>query len=42
VARIVNVTSYAALRPAPYQSGYAAGKAALAALTEALAASLPN
>ena len=40
--RIVNVTSYAALRPAPCQSGYAAGKAALAALTEALAASLAN
>jgi NAD(P)-dependent dehydrogenase (short-subunit alcohol dehydrogenase family) len=38
--RIVNVTSYAALRPAPYQTGYACGKAALAALTEALAASL--
>jgi NAD(P)-dependent dehydrogenase (short-subunit alcohol dehydrogenase family) len=40
--RIVNVTSYAALRPAPYQSGYACGKAALAALTEALAASLAD
>jgi NAD(P)-dependent dehydrogenase (short-subunit alcohol dehydrogenase family) len=40
--RIVNVTSYAALRPAPYQSGYAPGKAALAALTEALAASLAD
>ena len=38
--RIVNVTSYAALRPAPYQTGYACAKAALAALTEALAASL--
>ena len=40
--RIVNVTSYAALRPAPYQTGYACGKAALAALTEALAASLTD
>lgn len=40
--RIVNVTSYAALRPAPYQSGYAGGKAALVALTEALAASLAD
>ena len=39
---IVNVTSYAALRPAAYQSGYACGKAALAALTEALAASLAD
>jgi NAD(P)-dependent dehydrogenase (short-subunit alcohol dehydrogenase family) len=38
--RIVNVVSYSAARPAPYQSGYAAGKAALASLTEALAASL--
>jgi NAD(P)-dependent dehydrogenase (short-subunit alcohol dehydrogenase family) len=38
--RIVNVTSYAAVRPAPYETGYAAGKAALASLTEALAASL--
>ena len=38
--RIVNVVSYAAARPAPFQSGYAAGKAALASLTEALAASL--
>jgi 3-oxoacyl-[acyl-carrier protein] reductase len=40
--RIVNVTSYAGLRPAPYQAGYACGKAALAALTEALAASLAD
>jgi NAD(P)-dependent dehydrogenase (short-subunit alcohol dehydrogenase family) len=40
--RIVNVTSYAALRPAPYQSGYACGKAAIAALTEALATSLAD
>jgi NAD(P)-dependent dehydrogenase (short-subunit alcohol dehydrogenase family) len=38
--RIVNVVSYAAARPAPFQSGYAAGKAALVSLTEALAASL--
>lgn len=38
--RIVNVVSYSAVRPAPFESGYAAGKAALASLTEALAASL--
>jgi 3-oxoacyl-[acyl-carrier protein] reductase len=38
--RIVNVVSYSAARPAPYESGYAAGKAALASLTEALATSL--
>jgi NAD(P)-dependent dehydrogenase (short-subunit alcohol dehydrogenase family) len=38
--RIVNLTSYVAVRPTPYQTGYAAGKAALASLTEALAASL--
>ena len=38
--RIVNVTSYAAVRPAPYQTGYACAKAGLASLTEALAASL--
>lgn len=38
--RIVNVSSYAGVRPSPYQSGYACGKAALLALTEALAASL--
>ena len=38
--RIVNLVSYAAARPAPYESGYAAGKAALASLTESLAASL--
>jgi NAD(P)-dependent dehydrogenase (short-subunit alcohol dehydrogenase family) len=38
--RIVNLTSYVAIRPTPYQTGYAAGKAALASLTEALAASL--
>jgi len=38
--RIVNVTSYVAVRPAPYQTGYAAGKAALLNLTESLAASL--
>jgi NAD(P)-dependent dehydrogenase (short-subunit alcohol dehydrogenase family) len=37
--RIVNVSSYAAIRPSPYQSGYAAGKAALLSLTESLAAS---
>ena len=38
--RIVNVVSYAGTRPAPYQSGYGAGKAALVNLTESLAASL--
>jgi 3-oxoacyl-[acyl-carrier protein] reductase len=38
--RILNVTSYAAVRAAPYQSGYACGKAALTNLTESLAASL--
>ena len=38
--RIVNVTSYAAVRPAPYQTAYACAKAGLASLTEALAASL--
>lgn len=38
--RIVNISSYAAVRPAPYQTGYAAAKAALLSLTESLAASL--
>lgn len=38
--RIVNVTSYAGLRPAPYQTGYACAKAGVVSLTEALAASL--
>lgn len=38
--RIVNVTSYVALRPAPYQTGYAAAKAAVGSLTEGLASSL--
>jgi NAD(P)-dependent dehydrogenase (short-subunit alcohol dehydrogenase family) len=38
--RVVNLTSYVAVRPSPYQSGYAAAKAGLASLTEALAASL--
>ena len=36
--RIVTVASNVALRPSPYQSGYAAGKAAVLSLTEALAA----
>jgi NAD(P)-dependent dehydrogenase (short-subunit alcohol dehydrogenase family) len=40
--RIVNVSSYVAVRPSPYQSGYAAGKAALLSLSEALAASLAS
>jgi gluconate 5-dehydrogenase len=38
--RIVNVTSYAGMRPAPYETGYACAKGALTSLTEALAASL--
>lgn len=38
--RIINLTSYAAVRRSPYQSGYAAAKAGLISLTEALAASL--
>ena len=38
--RIVNVASYVAVRPAPYQTGYAVAKAGVASLTEALAASL--
>lgn len=38
--RIINLTSYAAMRPSPYQSGYSAGKAGVTSLTEALAASL--
>jgi NAD(P)-dependent dehydrogenase (short-subunit alcohol dehydrogenase family) len=36
--RIVNVSSYAAVKPAPYLSAYAAAKAALLSFTEALAA----
>src|SRR5262249_32897710 len=38
--RIVNVSSYAAVRPSPYHVPYACAKAALLSLTEALAASL--
>jgi NAD(P)-dependent dehydrogenase (short-subunit alcohol dehydrogenase family) len=38
--RIVNVTSYAGTRPAPYQSGYGCAKAALNSLTESLAEEL--
>ena len=38
--RIVNVTSYAGVRAAPYQTGYGCAKAGLASLTESLAASL--
>jgi NAD(P)-dependent dehydrogenase (short-subunit alcohol dehydrogenase family) len=38
--RILNVSSYVAVRPTPYISGYAAAKAALLSLTEALAASV--
>ncbi len=38
--RIVNVTSYAGVRPVPYQTGYGCAKAGLASLTESLAASL--
>lgn len=37
--RIVNVSSYSGIRPSPFQSGYAAAKAALLSLTESLAAS---
>ena len=40
--RIVNVTSYVAVRPTPYETGYACGKAGVGSLTEALAASLEN
>lgn len=36
--RIVNVSSYVAIRPSPYTSAYAAGKAAVLSLTEGLAA----
>lgn len=36
--RIVAVASNVAVRPSPYQSGYAAGKAAVLSLTESLAA----
>ena len=38
--RIVNLTSYAGVRPAPYQSGYGCAKAAVNSLTESLAAEL--
>jgi NAD(P)-dependent dehydrogenase (short-subunit alcohol dehydrogenase family) len=38
--RILNLSSYVALRPTPYISGYAAAKAAVLSLTEALAASV--
>jgi NAD(P)-dependent dehydrogenase (short-subunit alcohol dehydrogenase family) len=37
---IVNVSSYAAVRPAPYLSAYGLAKAGLASMTESLAASL--
>jgi 3-oxoacyl-[acyl-carrier protein] reductase len=40
--RIVNITSYVAVRPTPYQTGYACGKAAVGSLTEALAASVAS
>jgi len=36
--RIVNMSSYASVRPSPYLSAYAAAKAALLSFTEALAA----
>lgn len=36
--RVINMSSYAALRPSPYLSAYAAAKAALLSFTEALAA----
>jgi NAD(P)-dependent dehydrogenase (short-subunit alcohol dehydrogenase family) len=38
--RILNVSSYAGVRPAPYQSGYGCAKAGVTILTESLAASL--
>ena len=38
--RILNVSSYAAARAAPYETGYACGKAAVTNLSESLAASL--
>jgi NAD(P)-dependent dehydrogenase (short-subunit alcohol dehydrogenase family) len=38
--RIVNLTSYAGVRPAQYQSGYGCGKAALNSFTESLAMEL--
>jgi 3-oxoacyl-[acyl-carrier protein] reductase len=38
--RILNVSSYAGLRAAPYQNAYGSAKAGLANLTESLAASL--
>ena len=40
--RIVNVSSYVAVRPTPYISGYAAAKAAVLNLTESLAASVED
>jgi NAD(P)-dependent dehydrogenase (short-subunit alcohol dehydrogenase family) len=40
--RILNLSSYAALRPAPYDTAYASAKAAVATLTEGLAASLDD
>lgn len=38
--RIVNVSSYAAIAPRPYSTGYAAARAALLRLTDSLAAEL--
>ncbi len=40
--RVLNVSSYVALRPTPHISGYAAAKAAVLSLTEALAASVAD
>jgi len=40
--RIVNITSYAGFRPAPFETGYAAGKAGLTSLTEGLAAEVAS
>jgi NAD(P)-dependent dehydrogenase (short-subunit alcohol dehydrogenase family) len=40
--RVLNVSSYVAVRPTPYISGYAAAKAAVLSLTEALAASVAD
>jgi NAD(P)-dependent dehydrogenase (short-subunit alcohol dehydrogenase family) len=40
--RVVNVSSYAGTRPSPYQSGYAAAKAAVLSFTESLASALSD
>ena len=40
VGRLIALSSYAAVRPAPHQSGYAAGKAAVVSFVESLDAEL--